>query len=183
MLSLSALFAPISRVFEASQDVTLTPWCDNSMRVRISVSTMPSSTQQAQEALAKALSAKNLTDLEGALATESCLPGQPVISRAGETLTYSNGNLVVEVGPEGLIFARSDSGQSLFTVRASFELNSTESDHGPGEWEVHTNRSAFTCRGPDFVGNLGPAAFFSCMLSDGDISPIRSEHGLCSLAW
>ena len=47
-----------------AQKVTLTPWCDNSMRVRITPDDLPPAAQAAKAALAKTLAAKNMTDLE-----------------------------------------------------------------------------------------------------------------------
>ena len=76
----------------AENKVTITPWCDNSMRVRISPATLPAGAQAAQAALSKTLADKNMTDLAGAM-IDACGTGVPMAVKAGQN-PIQHGNLV-----------------------------------------------------------------------------------------
>ena len=106
--------------------VLLTPWCDNSIRVRVQLASMPASTAAAQAALWKNLGEKNLTDLPGALDIRPeavCNPASPVVV-TNTTGSASQGNLHVEVTEDGAIRAsRVDTGEVLFTANAQFTEN------------------------------------------------------------
>jgi len=123
LLSLLLLVAASSVSASADADaVTLTPWCENSLRVRVAPAVMPPSTEAAQEALARTLAEKNMTDLAGALVDE-CEPGAPVEVGATDAPTV-HGNLVADVSADGSIsFSAADTGALLFSASATFEEN------------------------------------------------------------
>ena len=136
--------------------VTLTPWCDNSMRVRIAPSTMPASTQAAQAALAKSLAAKNLTDLAGALTTASCRPGEPTVTQSGETIKSSHGNLAADVTADGSIsFSRKDTGELLIKAVPAFSINGGVSTGDASKWKTRPDQAASTCSASEYTGSTG----------------------------
>ena len=52
------LASPASAAFSADQVVTLTPWCDSSMRVRVAPGSLPPAAAVAAASLSKSLAAK-----------------------------------------------------------------------------------------------------------------------------
>jgi alpha-D-xyloside xylohydrolase len=133
-----------------SNEVKLTPWCDNSMRVRITPSSMPPATQPAVAALAKTLAAKNMTDLAGAL-VDTCNPGEPLVAQHGAPPT-THGNLVATIGADDSIqFTRKDTGALLFSAKASFALN----EYSAAKWTTIPDKITSGCSGSEYAGSLG----------------------------
>jgi hypothetical protein len=155
--------------------VTLTPWCDNSMRVRISPSQLPPAAQAKMADLKAALAAKNMTDLAGAL-VEKCGPGAPISPKPGTGATH--GNLAAKVGADGtLSFTRVDTGKLLFSAKASFELNgaiNTDAD----AWTTMADKTAPVCSGSEFAGNLGGAKTAAECLALIKASDMRVNYGV-----
>jgi hypothetical protein len=141
----------------AAGKVTLTPWCDNSMRVRVAPSgAMPPSAAAALAALKKTLAAKNMTDLAGAMVSTTCTPGPAVTPAAGGAKT-TNGNLEAALGADGTMsFTRADTGALLFSAKPSFSFNGGGSDKPPAPWEKVVNQTV-TCSGTEFDGSTGSA--------------------------
>ena len=141
---------------DAAGRVTLTPWCDNSMRVRVAPSSMPPSAVAAQKALAKSLASKNMTDLAGAMVTTTCTPGAAVTPAAGGAKT-TNGNLEAALGADGTMsFTRADTGALLFSAKPSFSFNGDPAPKPQAPWEKVENRTV-TCSGSEFGGSTGSA--------------------------
>jgi hypothetical protein len=143
----------------AAGKVTITPWCDNSMRVRISPpGAMPASAQAAQQALAKSLADKNMTDLAGAMVTTTCKPGAAVApAAAGSGAKTTSGNLVAALGADGrLSFTRADTGALLFAAKPSFRYNGDASNKPPAAWKKVVNQTV-TCSGSEYQGDIGHA--------------------------
>ena len=118
----------LSHVFVASignavtTKVTLTPWCANSVRVRVAPTSLPPGAEAAAAALKGALAAKNMTDLAGAMLQSPCSPNAPLVAARGSRTAHDN--LAVAVGSDGSItFARVDTGAVLFTATATFAYN------------------------------------------------------------
>ena len=78
----TATAASVTAAAAAPPKVTLTPWCDNSFRVRVAPPLLPPAAQAASAALARSLASKNLTDLPGAL-IETCRPGASLVPAPG----------------------------------------------------------------------------------------------------
>lgn len=134
-----------------SNSVTLTNWCDNSMRVRIAPTDMPAETAPAAKALAETLAAKNMTDLDAAL-IKQCNPGTPVSATRG--LSTTNGNLVATVGADDSVsFTRKDTGETLFSAKATFSLN--KNFVTAGDWTSVPNKAAPTCSSSEYMGDIG----------------------------
>jgi hypothetical protein len=150
---------------QPAQTVIVTPWCDNSVRVRVQLANMPASTAAASAALARSLAAKNLTDLAGGLddrpGAAVCVPGAPqVVAAGGPPLT--NGNLRLTVDSAGSVqIARADSSTLLFTASAAFAEN-------PDPSQVPTWTAApdvdLQCTGSEYVDQIGtPASAAGCL--------------------
>ena len=137
--------------------VTLTPWCDNSMRVRVApAGAMPPSAAAAQAALKKTLADKNMTDLAGAMVSTTCTPGPAVTPAAGGAKT-TNGNLEAALGADGTMsFTRADTGALLFSAKPSFSFNGDPAPKPQAPWEKVENRTV-TCSGSEFGGSTGSA--------------------------
>jgi alpha-glucosidase (family GH31 glycosyl hydrolase) len=106
----------------ATTKVTLTPWCANSMRVRVAPTLLPPGAEAAAAALKRALAAKNMTDLAGAMLEAPCSPGPPLEAAGGSRTAHDN--LAATVGSDGSItFARVDTGAVLFSATATFAYN------------------------------------------------------------
>ena len=134
--------------------LTATPWCDNSMRIRISPTAMPPAALAAKAALAKSLAAKNMSDLASAM-LETCGPGSPSSLRPGATLKHQN--LAVRAGIGGLSFSRVDTGEPLFSVTASFEYNQGF-ETSSSQWRTLPDKVAGGCSGSEYDGSLGSAS-------------------------
>jgi hypothetical protein len=165
---------------ENSNTVNLTPWCDNSMRVRIAPKSMPSATAPAAAALAKTLKEKNMTDLASAL-IDKCSPGTSITAAAGGAPT-THGNLVATVGTDDSVsFTRKDTGALLFSAKATFALNeySTESS---ATWKTIPDKS-ITCSGSEYAGSLGIKDSAAECLAAVEASDLRINyavwHGSC----
>lgn len=98
--------------------VTVTPWCANSMRIRISKkgTNEPAVFQKTRQALAQRLQEENLDELPGAF-VDTCA-GTPVTPQDGKPLT--NGNLVVTITGDNMKVTRKDNGKTLFTAKTTF---------------------------------------------------------------
>lgn len=145
----------------ASTSVTLTPWCENSMRVRIAPASMPPSTAAAQAALQKTLAEKNMTDLAGAL-IDKCGPGAPVYPRSGDVPTVQ-GNLAAALNADGtLSFSRKDTGAVLFLAKASFTENGLGTE---ATWQTVPDK-ALTCSSSQFVEDIGTKDTAAACLAD-----------------
>jgi len=127
MITRCALLFSVAAVAAAdpTPNAVLTPWCENSFRVRISPDGLPSeqppAAQAAAAALQRSLKAKNMTDLTGALTDATCKPGAAVGLSTGAGDGRINGNLKVSNAPDGsLVFERRDTKQVLFSAKASF---------------------------------------------------------------
>jgi hypothetical protein len=143
--------------------VTVTPWCDNSARVRVQLADMPASTADAVMALERTLAAKNLTDLAGAMdnrpgGVAACIPGAPQVLVAGGA-ALTNGNLQVAVDSAGgVVVARVDGGGNpaagaLFTASASFAENANPASGAP-LWTVAPNLD-LQCTSAEYVDKIG----------------------------
>ena len=148
----------------SSDKVTITPWCDNSMRVRVAPSTMPPSAAAAHAALAKSLAAKKMTDLAGAMDNATCTPGAPVTPAAGVKTT--NGNLEATLASDGTMsFTRADTGALLFSTKPTFSFNGAASHKPQAPWEKVVNQSV-TCSGSEFDGSSGSSdSAADCLVS------------------
>lgn len=136
--------------------ITFTPWCDNSMRVRVAPSSMPPSAVAAQTALKKSLAAKNMTDLAGAMVSVTCTPGAAVTPVPGGAKT-TNDNLEAALGVDGTMsFTRADTGALLFSAKPSFSFNGAPSNKPQAPWEEVVNQS-LTCSGSEYDGTTGSA--------------------------
>lgn len=156
MMRTTFLLSVTTAMSAADSDVTFTPWCDNSMRVRIAPSDMPPSAVAAREALKKSLAAKNMTDLAGAMVSSTCTPGATVNPKPGGAKT-TNGNLEVALGADGTMsFTRADTGALLFSANPSFSFNGAPSHKPQAPWEKVVNQS-ITCSGSEYDGSTGSA--------------------------
>ena len=127
--------------------ITLTPWCDNSFRVRIAPTNMPAATEAASEALANTLKAKNMSDLAGALINK-CAPSTPIVaSRDADT---SHGNLIAKLGDDSISFIRKDTGALLFSAQTSFALNGFSAS----SWTTIPDKITRSCSGSEFAGGF-----------------------------
>merc|ERR1719238_2139292 len=93
----------------AAPRVTFAPWAENSLRIRVEPSsgTSGAATEAAAAALRRALAAKNMTDLPGALLPDHA--GSPVEATPGTGTTH--GNLRAALSADGtLSFSRADTG-------------------------------------------------------------------------
>ena len=147
--------------------VTVTPWCDNSMRVRISLFDMPPSTAAATAALAKTLADKGMTDLAAALDDRGpghakCTPGEPVVL-GGQRFTHGNLQVVLG-GADGstLTFARADTGAALFSATPSFAANAAPppppTPSPAAAWGAPVADKDLLCTANEHVVDLGAAS-------------------------
>jgi alpha-D-xyloside xylohydrolase len=142
----------------AGMKVTLTPWCDNSMRVRVAPAELPAAAEPAAAALKATLAKKNMTDLDGALWDKHCTPGAAKEAAAGSVT--KQGNLAVRVSADGaLSFTRVDTGAVLLSAEPSFALNAAGApdDVDDAAWKTMENKVAASCSGGEFDGGLGSA--------------------------
>ena len=121
LMATKMLYVAIAFVLPAlllADTVTLTPWCANSMRIRISKKgeTEPAAFQKTRQTLAQRLQEENLDELPGAF-VDTCA-GTPVTPKDGTPVT--NGNLVVTVTGDTMKVARKDTGKILFTATTTF---------------------------------------------------------------
>jgi len=138
---------------KTSATITVTPWCDNSMRIRISPTNLPPAAQAARAALEKTLADKNISDLSAAM-IDSCGPGSPSALSAGGSLKYQN--LAVHASSDGLSFSRVDTGEKLFSAAASFTYNGGL-ETTSSEWKTFPDQIAGGCSGSEYDGSLGSA--------------------------
>ena len=98
--------------------VTLTPWCANSMRIRVSRTGTdePAAFQKTRQTLAQRLEEENLAELPGAF-VDFCA-GIPVTPQDGKP--FANGNLEVTITGDSMKVARKDTGKTLFTATTTF---------------------------------------------------------------
>ena len=130
LLSAAAAASPSRGAPTSSSSAILTPWCANSMRIRVTPTATTPAVAAARASLAAALAAKKMTDLAGAMTDATCTPGAPVVAASGSTTTQNN--LAVHTAADGtLSFTRVDTGALLFAAKASFALN-TGSGAGVG---------------------------------------------------
>eukprot|EP01052_Picozoa_sp_SAG31_P005179 SAG31_NODE_224_length_19856_cov_33.632890_9_plen_248_part_00 len=152
----AALLLSVAAMASATDEVTFTPWCDNSMRVRVAPSAMPPSAVAAHEALKKSLAAKNMADLAGAMTDATCTPGAAVKAAPGGAKT-TNGNLEAALGADGTMsFMRADTGALLFSAKPSFSFNGAPSHKPQAPWEEVINQT-ITCSGSEYDGSTGSA--------------------------
>ena len=122
LISAAAAAASGGGAPSSSATTTLTPWCANSMRIRITPTATTPAVAAARASLAATLAAKKMTDLSGAMTDATCTPGAPVVAASGSTTTQNN--LAVHTAADGtLTFTRVDTGALLFAAKASFTLN------------------------------------------------------------
>lgn len=99
-------------------DITVTPWCSNSARVRIQPSQVSAGVLATRRHLSRTLNGMGMSDLPGAL-VDSCGPGADVPGKVGKPMT--NGNLVVNTKADDTIdFSRADTGDLLFSAKLTF---------------------------------------------------------------
>ena len=104
--------------FAGSPAVTVTPWCDNSLRVRVTPSTLPAAAQAAADHLRATLQRNSLADIPSAL-IDKCGPGTPTPAPPGATVKA--GNLQLDVRADGsLAFSAADSGKAYFAATPAF---------------------------------------------------------------
>ena len=65
---------PAFSSLETGYAVTVTPWCDNSLRLHVKPTAAPAAVQASAAALAKVLQAEGLEELPGALIRDNCGP-------------------------------------------------------------------------------------------------------------
>ena len=103
--------------------VTVTPWCDNSLRLQVKPKAVPATVQASAAALAKVLKAEGLDELPGALIRDHCGPGAAVPLVTAQPVT--SGNLKVELLASGALALRTaDSGKLLFVATPSLQAKS-----------------------------------------------------------
>ena len=169
-------FSPSPATAAAPPKVTLTPWCDNSFRVRVAPPLLPPAAQAASAALARSLASKNLTDLPGAL-IETCRPGASLVPAPGTAVT--NGNLAVSVRDDGsLTFRRADTGALLFSAAPSLVFNGG-TPGSDGGWRTVEGKAARSCSSSEFDGDLGSAETASECLTKASSTQGRPRQFQC----
>jgi alpha-D-xyloside xylohydrolase len=151
------LTSMIATLASGAGDTTLTPWCANSMRVRVAPASLPPAAQAAQAALEASLKAKNMTDLAGAMldGPAGCGRGTPLTTAGrGTPLTTTHGNLVASVDADTVSFKRADTGALLLSVRSTFDFNGAPEPSPAAEWASVPDK-AITCSGDEYEGSLG----------------------------
>ena len=155
--AVALLLASASAAAAAEAKVTLTPWCDNSMRVRVVPDPGPAGPSPglaaAQKALAASLADKNMADLAGAMVTTTCTPGAAVTPAPGGAPTAS-GNLEAALAADGTMsFTRKDTGALLFSAKPSFSFNGDSSQKPEVPWEKVVNQTV-GCTSSEFGGSV-----------------------------
>ena len=159
-----------------SGDVTLTPWCANSMRVRVTPASLPPAAQAAQAALKASLAAKNMTDLAGAM-LDKCGPGTPVTAQHGDPpLVTTHGNLVATVDSGTVSFKRADTGALLLSVSSTFDYNGAPKPPA-GSWKTVADK-AITCSGSEYAGSLGSTPTADACLAAAEASGERINYAV-----
>ena len=106
--------ASAATTFSSAPTITVTPWCDNSLRVRVTPSTLPAAAQAAADHLRATLQRNSLADIPSAL-IDKCGPGTPTPAPPGATVKA--GNLQLDVRADGsLAFSAVDSGKAYFAA-------------------------------------------------------------------
>jgi alpha-D-xyloside xylohydrolase len=164
MLASTILLA--SSVGSTPTKVAVTPWCDNSMRVRISPASLPPAAAARAAELAASLKKKGMTDLAGAIYEEgtcaSSSSSHPIAAPKGSRTEH--GNLAASVQSDGSIaFSRVDTRDVLFTAVATFTLNAppavaADDDDASHGWTTLSDKMGTpSCSGGEFDGSLGSA--------------------------
>eukprot|EP00041_Stephanoeca_diplocostata_P026490 m.715470 g.715470 ORF g.715470 m.715470 type:complete len:726 (+) comp22979_c0_seq5:177-2354(+) len=118
-----------SRIELEPMNVTLTPWCNNSVRVQIVPSSLPPKVSATKQKLLEDLKKNGISEMPSALVDAHCAPGTPVTIQFGGGIQENHrttvGNLAIVVTAsisdgQKITFSRVDSNTTLFSAIASF---------------------------------------------------------------
>ena len=141
-------------------NVTVTPWCDNSLRVRITPWSSPPQVAHELAALKARLANNGLNELPSALIAKcaSAVSGEPQRLGVGDKASYGNLQATV-LASGGLTFTEVASGKVLFSAAPSL-------GHKPPPSAVQYDRS----------GAAVPAAHPSDLIQSPEVSLVGSKE-------
>lgn len=122
--------APQPAATRAAVTVTVTPWCDNSLRVTVAPVTLAPAVLASRARLNATLKAHGLTELPSALVRQHCGSSITTSQVLAPGATTTHGNLQAAVAADGHItFSAIDSDATLFSAWPAFGPPSQDGYH------------------------------------------------------
>jgi hypothetical protein len=123
MMSASHLLSSVL-LAGSNNNITVTPWCDNSFRIQITPQILPNEVLATRQTLEATLKGQGLDELPGALIKgcgEEGASYDHISQRMTSGQTVRNGNLKIEVLNDGhLAFSTADDDKLLFSTVSTF---------------------------------------------------------------
>ena len=158
--------------------VLVTPWCDDSFRIRIAPEDTPPAIRRSADALAASLKSKGLTDFDAALVRE-CGPGAEAELAPGGAVQNGNVRLLRPAPGSVLRAERVDTGGVLFEATPGFAENkAAAAPAGAGGWRTVPGKTAGTCSSEEYQGALGSAHTAADCLARVEASGLRANYAV-----